>query len=195
MGRNVRLWIPTSYYHITCRGNRRDALFLDRKDYITFFYILRKLHEKYPIELAAYCLMTNHYHLLLRSNQNAMSKIMGLLNKRYATYFNIKYRLTGHLFEKRFYDKHIGTEYGMLEVSKYIHMNPLEASIVSQLEDYRWSSFCSYMGLGAMSDQHQLEVQPYFNYRLLDYFQGTLEEKRMQLREWCLSPPENCRKV
>lgn len=175
MGRNARLWIPTSYYHISSRGNRREALFRDENDYLTYFYILQKLHEKYHIELASYCLMTNHFHLLLRSKDTSISKIMALLNKRYATYFNHKYRLTGHLYEKRFFAKHVGTEHGMLEIAKYIHLNPVEAYIVSHPEYYRWSSFCHYMGTAT-------EIYPtYFNFRVIDCFQGSLEEKRVQL--------------
>ncbi|GAJ57242.1 hypothetical protein B23_0431 [Geobacillus thermoleovorans B23] len=75
--------------------------------------------------------MTNHFHLQLRSKQEPISKVMALMNKRYANYYNTRYRLTGHVFEKRYYGKWIDNDSGMLEVSRYIHLNPVEAHIVN----------------------------------------------------------------
>ncbi|WP_240050879.1 transposase [Metabacillus litoralis] len=75
---------------------------MDNRDFHTCFYILKKLYEKYPYEIASYCLMTNHYHLQLRSQQHSISKIMALTNKKCVNYYNIRYNLTGHVFEKRF---------------------------------------------------------------------------------------------
>ncbi|MRH41211.1 transposase [Aquibacillus halophilus] len=73
MGRKQRVWIANSYYHIVCRGNRRDALFRDDSDFIAFFYILQKVFDRYPFELASYCIMTNHFHLQLRSTEHLWS--------------------------------------------------------------------------------------------------------------------------
>ncbi|MBB6453669.1 REP element-mobilizing transposase RayT [Salirhabdus euzebyi] len=141
MGRKLRTWIPEYFYHIVCRGIRRDALFKDTHDFQTFLYILQKVHENTPFEIASYCLMTNHFHLQLRSKEQPISKVMALINKRYANYYNTKYNLTGHVFEKRYFDDMIKTEIGMLEVSRYIHLNPLKAKIVNRLGDYQWSSY------------------------------------------------------
>lgn len=176
MGRKKRVWIPHYFYHIVCRGNRRDPLFMDNGDFLTFLYILRKIHEKYPFELASYCLMTNHFHLQLRSTEQSISKIMALINKRYANYFNTRYNLTGHLFEKRFFDKVILSTSGMLEVSRYIHLNPVKANIVEKPEDYRWGSYLYFMGQGKIE-------QPYFNSSiLLDEFEGEVDER---VRKYC----------
>nr|WP_306807537.1 transposase [Cytobacillus gottheilii] len=121
MGRKKRIWLPDYFYHIVCRGNRRDFLFKEETDFVAFLYILEQVYHKYPFELISYCFMTNHFHLQLRSQNQPISKIMSLVNKRYATYYNTKYNLTGHVFEKRYYDKIITNKQGMLEVSKYIH--------------------------------------------------------------------------
>ncbi|SES77486.1 REP element-mobilizing transposase RayT [Salinibacillus kushneri] len=185
MGRKRRVWEPDFFYHIVCRGNRRDPLFIERGDFISFLYILEQVHEKLPFELAAYCLMTNHVHLQLRSIDQPISKVMAFTNKRYADYFNYKYKLTGHVFEKRYFDKVLKTDEGMLEVSRYIHQNPLKANIVDRIEDYHWSSLPYFLN-------EQNVLPPFMNTGvLLDYFSGSREK----YRNWCLSPPEDSRKM
>nr|WP_245680521.1 transposase [Bacillus marinisedimentorum] len=132
------------FYHIVCRRNHREALFLDDRDFSTFLYILYDIHEKTPFELPCYCLMTNHFHLILRAHDQSISSVMALLNKRYASYYNNRYHLKGHLFEERFYSKVIYGDKGMLEVSRYIHMNPVRAGMVSDPAEYPWSSYPFY---------------------------------------------------
>ncbi|MFC4023527.1 transposase [Oceanobacillus longus] len=144
MPRNKRVWIPDTYYHVSSRGNRRDLLFKEEADYKVFFKILHNVHEKSPFKLASYCLMSNHYHLLLNTTEQPISKVMSMVNKRYADYFNTKNNVSGHVFEKRFFDKPIGTAYGLLEVSRYIHLNPVEAGMVHRAENYPWSSYRHY---------------------------------------------------
>lgn len=172
MSREKRIWKPNRFYHIDCRGNRRDPLFRNATDFEAFLHILSQLYEKYPFEMASYCLMTNHYHLQIRSSEVSLSKLMSLINKRYANYYNTKYRLTGHVYEKRFYDKLIEDKQGMLEVSRYIHLNPVEAKMVRQPEYYPWSSFPLY--------KYSRTILPCFMNMesLLDYYEGTVEMKK-----------------
>ena len=144
MVRKTRVWLPNHFYHIVSRGNRKDVLFKDPQDYRTFLYILQQVYETHSFELAAYCLMNNHFHLQLRSKDQPISKIMSLVNKRYATYFNSRYELTGHVFEKRYFDEPLNSSANMLEVSRYIHLNPLKANLVLKPEDYPWSSYGFY---------------------------------------------------
>ncbi|MFC4769463.1 transposase [Effusibacillus consociatus] len=178
MGRKKRIWISQCYYHIVSRGNRRDPLFIDIHDFEAFFHILRQVHEKTPFSLASYCLMTNHYHLQLRSSNQPVSKVMSLINKRYATYYNTRYRLSGHVFEKRFYDKAIETKEGMLEVSRYIHLNPVRANMIKVPEQYAWSSFRFYISSFE-------KEQPYMDWEvLLDYYSGDLREKQQKYYEF-----------
>nr|WP_268744048.1 transposase [Anoxybacillus ayderensis] len=75
-GRARRIWVPHLFYHIVCRGNRRDPLFKETNDFRAFLHILEQLHEKIPFELASYCLMTNHFHLQLRSQHESISKVI-----------------------------------------------------------------------------------------------------------------------
>ncbi|UTR12019.1 transposase [Evansella sp. LMS18] len=177
MARRKRIWLPTNFYHIVCRGNRREPLFFHDVDFLTYLYILRKVHEKHPFELASYCLMTNHIHIQLRSQAQSVSKVMSLINKRYANYFNNKYDFTGHVFEKRFYDRLISTRSGMLYVGRYIHLNPVEAGVTAFPEEYRWSSYRYYQGA-------ETSQSPFMNFVLLDYFSGNLREKRDRFREF-----------
>ncbi|OZU87206.1 transposase [Virgibacillus indicus] len=179
MARKKRIWVPGSFYHIVCRGNRRDALFNDDGDFKTFLHILQQVHKKTPFELASYCLMTNHFHLLMCSKEQPISKIMSLINKRYADYYNTKNRLTGHVFEKRFFDKIIGSGHGMLEVSRYIHLNPIEAGMVGKAENYRWSSYRYYLHTTS-GPVLNMEV-------ILDCFSGSESEKRRKYWEFVTS--------
>ncbi|MFD2044772.1 transposase [Ornithinibacillus salinisoli] len=176
MARKKRIWMPEYFYHIGSRGNRRDALFREVSDYETFLYILHHVNKASPIELASYCLMTNHFHLLMRSKYLPISKVMSLINKRYADYFNKKYDLTGHVFEKRYFDKPIGDNYGILRISQYIHLNPVEAGIVKNAENYRWSSYRYYL--------HSKNNRLLTMNTILDSFQGSLVEKREGYRKF-----------
>jgi REP element-mobilizing transposase RayT len=176
MGRRKRIWVSQAFYHIVSRGNRRENLFNDVGDFKTFLYILQTIHQKYPFELASYCLMNNHFHLQLRSRKQPVSKVMSLINKRYADYYNTKNNFSGHVFEKRYYDQLIDTKTGMLEVSRYIHLNPLEAGMVEKAEEYQWSSYRYYLYTrgGPFLSRHVI----------LDYFSGDEEEKRRKYREF-----------
>lgn len=179
MGRKLRILSPLYFYHIVCRGNRRDPLFMDERDIQAFIFILRRIHERFPFEIASFCLMTNHYHLQLKSQEHSISKIMALLNKQYANYYNTRYNLTGHVFEKRFYDSVILAKKGMLEVSRYIHLNPIEANIVIRPEDYLWSSYHLFF-----INEDEYDYLPFFNPGiLLDEMEGdTLQKRREEFR-------------
>ncbi|SDQ20304.1 REP-associated tyrosine transposase [Virgibacillus salinus] len=174
MVRKPRLWVPESFYHIVCRGNRRDALFKDIGDFKVFLHMLQEVNEQAPFELATYCLMTNHFHLQLRSQVQPVSKVMSLLNKRYADYYNTKNSITGHVFEKRYFDKIIYSNEDMLEISRYIHLNPLKAGMVKTPESYRWSSYRYYL-YTKKSALLNSDV-------ILDSFSGSVTEKREKYR-------------
>ncbi|WP_374721456.1 REP-associated tyrosine transposase [Peribacillus tepidiphilus] len=176
MPRKKRIWIPHHFYHVVCRGNRRDPLFRCRNDYLAFFHILSQLHEKIPFEIASYCLMTNHFHLQIRSTEEPLSKVMSFINKRYANYYNTRYKLTGHVFEKRYYDKIITDREGMLEVSRYIHLNPVEAKMVKKPEDYPWSSYYFYKNPSTQKPQY---VVPH---KISTYFVG---DEKEQYHRYC----------
>ncbi|UCZ53035.1 transposase [Bacillus shivajii] len=180
-----RNWKDHLFYHVYSRGNRKETLFRDVDDYIFFQELLSKTQVKYPFELIAYCLMNNHYHLEIRSFKHSLSKIMEHINKLYARYFNRKYNLTGHVFERRFQAKPIYQKRGLLIVSRYIHYNPVEANLCETPKDYRWSSFSHYYPelRSTLIDEKQ---HPIINTTpILSQFPGDEGEQKQTYIEWC----------
>lgn len=145
MPRKLRIWFPGATYHITKRGNRKTDIFYDDKDRYKYLQLLEETRSKYPFILHSYCLMTNHIHLLLETIQDHPKEIMRILNSRYAIYFNKRHQLVGHLFQGRYGAKIIDSPKYFLEASKYIHMNPVEANMVTHPHKYVWSSYQAFI--------------------------------------------------
>ena len=135
-----------STYHIIQRGNERKNLFLRDDDKLRFLDTMAKTREKYNFLVYCYCLMDNHVHLVINDNGNDISKLMKSINVSYVSYFNRVYKRFGHLFQDRFRSEIIDDDPYLLEVSRYIHNNPVKAGIVEKPEDYRWSSYNVYVG-------------------------------------------------
>ena len=133
-----------SIYHICVRGNNKQDIFLDNEDREEYLKRLRDYEEKYKMQVYAYCLMTNHVHLLIYDNNQDISKFMQGLSLSYVIYFNKKYGRTGHLFQDRFTSVMIKNDMQLMYVSKYIHLNPVRANMVSKARDYKWSSYSAY---------------------------------------------------
>lgn len=144
MPRKGRIWFPGAKYHLISRGNRKQSLFYDREDYIKYLSIVLEIKYLSPFKLQTYCLMTNHIHLQIQSEQVANSEIIQRINSQYAQYFNKKYDLVGHVFEGRYKAELILYPDYEIEVNRYIHMNPVRANIVKNVEDYPWSSYHAY---------------------------------------------------
>lgn len=145
MTRKPNVWFPGAKYHIYSRGNRKSPLFIDGDDRENYLNIIKEAMERYPFILHAYCLMTNHTHLQVETSQVPPTVFMKMINTNYAKYFNKKYDLTGHVFEKRYNWEIIDSLLYELDVNKYIHLNPLRAGMVDILEDYPWSSYRAYV--------------------------------------------------
>lgn len=147
MPRDKRRWYPGAVYHIVSRGNRKGHLFRDQLDFDFYLDILRKAKAKYEFDLLSYCLMTNHIHLHLKTGEVKIGKLMHYINLFYAKYFNYKYDLIGHVFQGRYFSKLIEDDFYNLGVNRYIHLNPVEAAIVKNPEEYNRSSYQIYLGL------------------------------------------------
>ncbi|KAB8126811.1 transposase [Gracilibacillus oryzae] len=144
MPRKARVKSRTGIYHIMFRGANRQEIFHDEEDNLKFIEILKKYKEKFNLQLYAWCLMSNHIHLLLKEGQEAISVTMKRIAVSFAQYYNWKYRTTGHLFQDRFKSENVETRKYLLTVVRYIHQNPLKAGIVSQVEEWNWSSCLHY---------------------------------------------------
>lgn len=146
MGRPLRIEYPGALYHVTSRGNERNKIFLDDSDRIKFLDILEDYHERFGILTHSYVLMDNHYHLVLETPQGNLLKVMHSINSRYTGYFNRKYGRAGHLFQGRYKGILVDKEAYLLEVSRYVHLNPARAKMTEKLEMYEWSSYGGYIG-------------------------------------------------
>lgn len=145
MSRKHRIWYPGASYHIMCRGNHRHDIFRDDEDRQFYLTTLRQVKKLYPYVLHSYCLMTNHVHLQIETEETPISSIMKRMNMLYSIYFNKKYNFVGQLLQGRYRAQLIETDAYQLEISKYIHMNPVRANMVEQPMDYPWSSYPVYI--------------------------------------------------
>ncbi len=144
MTRPWRIEFEGAYYHILSRGNERRDIFSDKEDRISFLDTLGKMSDRFEVEVYAYVLMDNHYHLLLKTNKPNISKSMQWFGTTYTRQYNIKHKRNGHLFQGRFKSFLIENDEYLMHLSCYIHRNPLRAGIVSRLVDYPWSSYPIY---------------------------------------------------
>lgn len=146
LGRKRRENVPNAYHHVYARGNNRKQIFYDETDISQAYRLLNMIHNETPIDLAAYCFMSNHYHFMIKSENETISKVMGAFNKRYTDYYNRRYDCIGHVFQQRFNSSPIDDTFGLLQVSRYIHQNPINTKypMVKKMEDYPYSSYQFY---------------------------------------------------
>jgi putative transposase len=146
MARPLRIAYPGAFYHITARGNEKKNIFLNDHDREKFLSYLGSATERYGAAIHVYCLMDNHYHLLLETPVGNLTEIMRHINGAYTTYFNIKQYRAGHLLQGRYRAILVDANEYAEELSRYIHLNPLRAGIVAKPEEYLWSSYQDYTG-------------------------------------------------
>lgn len=144
MANLLRQFESGGFYHVYNRGNHRQATFMDDFDHDYFLQLLDRLAGEYEVEVLAYCLMRNHYHLLVRMlaiDSEAIRKMMSKLAMSYANYYNRKYGQVGRLFQGPYRTKPVLTDEYLIHLVRYIHLNPAE---FADPLTYRWSSIASY---------------------------------------------------
>ena len=146
MSRPLRILYENAYYHVMNRGAGRQMIFNDETDYQVFLSTLEEAHRQFGIEIHAYCLMGNHYHLLIKTPRANLSRVMRHLNGLYTQRYNRRNKTDGALFRGRYKAILVDSDAYLLHLSKYIHLNPLEAELVDKLEQYPWSSYPAYIG-------------------------------------------------
>lgn len=146
MARPLRIEFPGAWYHVMNRGAGRRAVFNSDTQRAYFLSLLREASERFNAEWHAYCLMRNHYHLLVRTPQGNLQRIMRHVNGLYTQYFNRNEGRDGPLFRGRYKAILVDAEAHWLALSRYIHRNPLEAGLIRELPRYRWSSYRAYAG-------------------------------------------------
>ena len=145
MSRPLRIEYPGAWYHVMNRGRRREDIFLDEADYHLFLDVLKDTVNMWNLKVSAYCLMSNHYHLLVQTPEGNLSRCMRHLNGVYTQRFNLKHGLEGQLFRGRYKSVLVEEDNHLLELLRYIHRNPLEARMVTELDDYTWCSHRGYL--------------------------------------------------
>ncbi len=146
--RKLRKWYPGALYHVMHRGIRRKEIFSHDADFQTFLAFLQAELERYSCTLHAYCLMTNHFHLLIETSHDEIWKLMKNLSHNYAQYYNSQHSYKGHLFEGRYVSCLVEDDTYFIQTSRYIHLNPVKARMTAHPEDYRWSSYKAMVGMG-----------------------------------------------
>jgi len=140
MSRKERITQP-GFYHVISRGVERRNVFLDSEDFEKFLSIIGSEFKSYEVVLHSFCLMTNHYHLLMETKQSNISDAMKRVNSLYSIYFNKKYKRPGHLWQGRFASYYLYDDVHFWNVAKYIERNPIQANIVKQIAHYKYQSF------------------------------------------------------
>ena len=145
MARRPRVFAAGVLYHVIVRGNQRQKIFTSDSDYQAYVERLARYRKKYDYKLHAYCLMPNHVHLLVESSQHPLAKLMQGLQQSYSQYFNLKHRKTGHVFEGRYKAILCEKDPYLLQLIRYIHLNPVRAGMVASPERYRYSGEHAYL--------------------------------------------------
>ena len=145
MSRPLRIQYPDAWYHVMNRGRLGEKIFETKEDYWSFVDLLEELDGVFYVKIAAYCLMSNHYHLLLQTPDANLSRSMRQLNGVYTQRYNRRHGCDGQLFRGRYKSIVVESDSYALELLRYIHRNPLEAGLVDNLQKYPWSTHKPYL--------------------------------------------------
>jgi putative transposase len=183
---SLKIYVEGGYYHLYNRGVEKREIFLDDKDYKVFLYFLKKylspseepvIFQKKKnlidqIELLSYCLMPNHFHLLVKQNvKDGITNLMNRLGTNYAMYFNKRYKRVGSLFQSVYKAIIVESDEQLLHLSRYIHLNPKDK--VGELIDYPYSSYGDYLGMRKSNWLHTEQILSFFKKKrskVFDYF-------------------------
>jgi len=149
MTRPLRIEYPGAFYHVVNRGQRQEPIVLDDRDRERFLSDVERMAGQFQVLIHSYCLMTNHYHLILETPEGNLSRAVQWLNVSYAAYYNRRHQCTGHVFQGRFKALLVEATAYLEAVSRYLHLNPVRAGLVSRAWDYEWSSCRCFVGSAA----------------------------------------------
>ncbi|MFZ5943124.1 MAG: REP-associated tyrosine transposase [Bacillota bacterium] len=158
MVRQARKVSPTDYYHIMMRGNNREKIFTKEEQKKYILQLIKKFEEEDLIEIAAYCLMDNHVHFVVKGELTNLSSALKKINIKYAMKFNKEANRVGHVFQDRYKSEIITDEKYLLNVIRYVHNNPIKAKMVNGVGEYKWSSYNEYLSnISMIVSQQQKE--------------------------------------
>jgi len=169
------------YHHVVTRGNNKRVIYEDNRDRLFFCLIVDRVGLKYGWTIVAYCLMSNHYHLIIRVSEKGLSDGMCELNTAYAIHFNVWHGRINHLFGKRFWSRRLRSEGALFNGVRYVIRNPLFDGGKRPLESYRWTSYAATIGL-AFCDMKLARDE------LLEFYGRTPDEAIAEFRASCATP-------
>jgi putative transposase len=175
-----RIEVP-GLYHVTVRGNNKRAIFVDDGDRLMLIALLNRMANKYGWTIFAFCLMGNHYHVVMRIDERGMSKGMCELNGTYALLFNAKHDRINHLFGKRYWSEELETELRFRTACRYVVRNPVRAGLVTSPDMYVWSSYQATVGVALGRVRVAVD-------ELLAMFAPDREAAIVSFRELCETP-------
>jgi putative transposase len=152
MARPLRIEFPGAVYHVTSRGDRREPIFEDDEDRINLLSVVAHTMTRFDATVLAYCLMDNHYHFVIHTRLANLSQLMRQLNGVYTQTYNRRHRKVGHLFQGRFKGILVDRDAYLLEVCRYVDLNPVRARMVRDPAKWRWSSYAAHMGVKVAPD-------------------------------------------
>jgi len=146
MARPLRIEFEGAFYHVTSRGDEKKDIYKSVSDRERFLEYLHSAKERYGAVIHGFCLMSSHYHLMVGTPRGNLSQVMRHINGAYTTYYNVKRQRAGHLFQGRYKAILVEADEYALELSRYMHLNPVRAGMIDRPENYCWSSYSSYIG-------------------------------------------------
>lgn len=147
MARPLRIEYPGAFYHVYSRGDQKQPIFYTDEDRCFFLHCLRMAFEKFGAVVHAYCLMPNHFHLLIETPLGDLARVMHFVVTKYTVYVNKKHKRHGHLFQGRYGSVLVEAVSYAKELARYVPLNPVRSKIVDKPEDFEWSSYGYYLGL------------------------------------------------
>lgn len=175
MARPLRIQYPDAWYHVMNRGLRHSNIYRTKNDFVSFLKLTRKSSIMFFVNIAGYCLMNNHYHILLQTPQANLSRFMRHLDGVYTQQFNRKYNLDGPLFKGRYKSILIENDTHLLQALRYVHRNPIKAGIEKELGNYPWSSYLGYI-------LESKEWEWLYSDFILSMFNGSKSAKKTQYK-------------
>ena len=146
LSRHARQMSSTNIYHVMMRGINRQDIFEDNEDYKCFLDVLRECKKISEFELYAYCIMSNHIHLMIKTGKEPLDLIFKRIGSRFVYWYNLKYQRVGHLFQDRYRSEPVENEAYFVRTLRYIIQNPITAGLENVIGNYPWSSYKCYLG-------------------------------------------------
>lgn len=184
MPRNARRKSETDIYHVMLRGINRQDIFKDAEDHLHFLAVLGKCKEISGFELYAYCIMTNHVHLLVKTGKEPLELIFKRIGSRFVYWYNLKYDRSGHLFQDRYKSEAVDDDAYFLTVLRYIMQNPMKAGLEKAVGSYPWSSYSSYAGKSDSLTDTDFAIQMFRDREdLIDYLNERNDDTGMDISD------------